>query len=44
MKRVKVLIQLPVSLKTQLDTFRTQGYTMSSYIRSLIERDFKKGR
>ena len=44
MKQVKVLIQLPVLLKEQLDALRTQGYTVSGYIRSLIERDLKKGR
>jgi predicted DNA-binding protein len=44
MKSVKVLIQLPVTLKAQLDALRTQGYTVSGYIRSLIERDLKKGR
>ena len=44
MKQVKVLIQLPLSLKAQLDAMRTQGYTVSGYIRSLIERDLKKGR
>ena len=44
MKQAKVLIQLPVSLKAQLDALRTQGYTVSGYIRSLIERDLKKGR
>jgi len=44
MKQVKVLIQLPVSLKEQLDALRTQGYTASGYIRSLLERELKKGR
>lgn len=44
MKSVKVLIQLPVSLKAQLDTLRTQGYTINGYIRSLLERELKKGR
>lgn len=44
MKQTKVLIQLPLSLKSQLDALRTQGYTVSGYIRSLIERDLKKGR
>jgi hypothetical protein len=44
MKHTKVLIQLPASLKAQLDALRTQGYTMSGYVRSLIERDLKKGR
>lgn len=44
MKQVKVLIQLPVSLKAQLDALRTQGYTVSGYIRSLLERELKKGR
>ena len=44
MKSVKVLIQVPATVKKQLDTLRTQGVTMSGYIRSLIERDLKKGR
>ena len=44
MKHTKVLIQLSLPLKAQLDAVRTQGYTVSGYIRSLIERDLKKGR
>ena len=44
MRQVKVLIQLPASLKAQLDALRTQGYTINGYIRSLLEREFKKGR
>jgi predicted DNA-binding protein len=44
MKQVKVLIQIPATVKQQLDALRTQGYTVSGYIRSLIERDLKKGR
>jgi mannitol/fructose-specific phosphotransferase system IIA component len=44
MKSVKVLIQLPVSLKAQLDALRTQGYTINGYIRSVLERELKKGR
>ena len=44
MKSVKVLIHLPVSLKAQLDALRTQGYTINGYIRSVLERELKKGR
>jgi hypothetical protein len=45
MKQTKVLIQLPLSLKKQLDALRIQGYTVSGYIRGLIERDLtQKGR
>ena len=44
MKPVKVLIQIPGAVKQQLDALRTQGYTINGYIRSLIERDLKKGR
>jgi hypothetical protein len=44
MQDTKVLIQLPVPLKAQLDALRTQGYTVSGYIRSLLERELKKGR
>ena len=43
MKSVKVLIQVPETVKQQLDALRTQGYTINGYIRSLIERDLKKG-
>jgi predicted DNA-binding protein len=45
MKQVKVLIQLPLTIKKQLDALRSQGYTVSGYIRGLIERDLiQKGR
>lgn len=44
MKQVKVLIQIPATVKQQLDVLRSQGYTINGYIRSLIERDLKKGR
>jgi predicted DNA-binding protein len=42
MKSVKVLIQIPATVKQQLDALRRQGYTINGYIRSLIERDLKK--
>ena len=44
MRPVKVLIQIPATVKQQLDALRSQGYTINGYIRSLIERDLKKGR
>ena len=44
MKPVRVLIQIPATVKQQLDALRSQGYTINGYIRSLIERDLKKGR
>jgi hypothetical protein len=44
MKQTKVLIQIPATVKQQLDALRSQGYTINGYIRSLIERDLKKGR
>ena len=44
MKPVKLLIQIPATVKQQLDALRSQGYTINGYIRSLIERDLKKGR
>lgn len=44
MNQTKVLIRLPIALKAQLDALRTQGYTVSGYIRSLLERELKKGR
>jgi len=44
MKQVKVLIQLPATIKAQLDALRSHGYTVNGYIRSLVERELKKGR
>jgi hypothetical protein len=44
MKQTEVLIQLPVTLKRQLDALRSQGYTVSGFIRSLLERGLRKGR
>jgi hypothetical protein len=50
MKQVKVLIQIPVTVKQQLDALRAQGTTTSGLIRHLLEEHFtpipaaKKGR
>jgi hypothetical protein len=38
----RVLIQLPVPLKAKLDALRTQGYTASGYIRSLLEKELNQ--
>lgn len=39
MKMVKMLIQVPRSIKDKLDAMRSKGYTASGYIRSLLERE-----
>ncbi len=39
MQMKRVVIQLPLSLKAKLDALRTQSYTASGYIRSLLERE-----
>jgi len=49
MKMERLLIQLPAPLKAKLDALRSQGYTASGFIRSLLERELnhaktKKGR
>ncbi len=44
MKQTKILIQLPVTLKAQLDALRLKGFTISGYIRSLVVQDLQKGR
>ena len=36
---VSLLIHVPIPLKAKLDALRTQGYTASGYIRSLLERE-----
>ena len=43
MKQTKVLIRLPVALKAQLDAMRIKGYTVNGFIRSVLERELKKG-
>ena len=39
---VRIVIQLPVDLKTQLDNLKLQGYTASGFIRAMLEREFAK--
>jgi len=39
---VRIVIQLPVNLKTQLDNLKLQGYTASGFIRAMLEREFAK--
>jgi len=39
MKMERLMIQIPAPLKQRLDALRTQGYTASSYIRALLERE-----
>jgi len=41
MKMVKLLIQVPQSIKDKLDALRAKGYTANGYIRSLLERELK---
>ena len=42
LKRVRMLIQVPESLKRKLDALRDQGTTASGFIRWLLERHFKQ--
>ena len=39
---VRIVIQLPLDLKTQLDSLKQQGYTTSGFIRAMLEREFAK--
>lgn len=41
-KLVRIVIQLPVELKEQLDALKRQGYTTSGFIRATLERELKK--
>lgn len=41
MKMVRMLINVPASLKAKLDAMRKQGTTSSGYIRALLERELK---
>ncbi len=39
MAMVKLLVNLPAPLKAKLDALRAQGFTVSGYIRALLERE-----
>ena len=39
---VRIVIQLSVNLKTQLDNLKQQGYTTGGFIRAMLEQEFAK--
>jgi predicted DNA-binding protein len=41
-KLVRIVIQLPIELKEQLDALKQQGYTTSGFIRATLERELHK--
>jgi predicted DNA-binding protein len=41
-KLVRIVIQLPVELKSRLDALKQQGYTTSGFIRAMLERELAK--
>jgi hypothetical protein len=43
-KMERINVQLPATLKAKRDALRQQGTTASGFVRSLIERQFQKGR
>lgn len=44
MKMVRLVIQVPQSIKDRLDSLKAQGYTAAGFIRSLLEREFNQPR
>jgi len=36
---VRIVVQLPVEIKRQLDSLRTEGYSASGFIRAAVERE-----
>jgi predicted DNA-binding protein len=40
-KFVRIVIQIPVELKTKLDALKQQGYTTSGFIRATLERELQ---
>jgi hypothetical protein len=42
MKMERVLIQLPKVLKAKLDSLRSQGFTISGFIRAVLERELNQ--
>ena len=41
-KLVRIVIQLPLDLKSRLDGLKQQGYTTSGFIRAMLERELAK--
>ena len=41
-KLIRIVIQLPEDLKDQLDCLKLQGYTISGFIRAMLERELQK--
>ena len=41
-KLVRIVVQLPVEIKEQLDALKRQGYTTSGFIRATLERELNK--
>ena len=42
MKMERVLIQIPTNLKAKLNGLRSQGFTISGYIRAVLERELNQ--
>ncbi|MCA9466875.1 MAG: hypothetical protein KC643_15730 [Nitrospira sp.] len=44
MKMERILIQIPKTLNAKLDLLRTQGATISGYIRHLLEQELSQSK
>jgi len=42
MRMERLLIQLPTALKRKLEALRSQGYTVSGYIRAVLEKELNQ--
>ena len=42
MRMERVLIQLPTEMKDKLDALKAQGYSVSGFIRAVLEKEFSK--
>jgi hypothetical protein len=42
MKMKRMLIMIPEPIKIRLDALKSEGYTASGYIRSLLERELNQ--
>ena len=42
MRMERIVIQLPMPLKQQLDALKSEGYTASGYVRALLERELNQ--
>ena len=42
MKMERMMIQIPKEMKAKLDALRSQGFTVSGYVRAVLEKELNQ--